>query len=128
MKKMIRNILILVLTAGTFFAGQDASAQKRDDILNAMRDEISRSMKELRLESLERPYYVEYKVEFEESSYISATLGSLVNSETTKSANVTVGIRVGNYKTDNTNFFDFALSFFGSGDDEERFKGRRISP
>ncbi|MDA3842948.1 MAG: metallopeptidase TldD-related protein [Candidatus Kapabacteria bacterium] len=128
MKNMIRNILLLVLTISIFGGIQDASAQKRDDIISAMRDEISRSMKELKLESLERPYYVEYKVEFKESSYISATLGSLVNSETTKTANVTVGIRVGNYKTDNTNFFDFSLSFFGSGDDEERFKGRRISP
>ncbi|MCK5740908.1 MAG: hypothetical protein KAH48_01720 [Chlorobi bacterium] len=128
MKKMIRNILLSALMLGTFLAGHDASAQKKENVLNAMRDEISRSMEELKLESLERPYYVEYKVEFKENSYISATLGSLVNSETTKSANVTVGIRVGNYKTDNTNFFDFALSFFGSGDDEERFKGRRISP
>jgi predicted transcriptional regulator YdeE len=35
-------------------------------------------------------------------------------------------MRVGNEKFDNTNYFDAALGFFGSGDDEESFKNRRI--
>jgi hypothetical protein len=42
------------------------------------------------------------------------------------SAVLTVGIRVGNPKFDNTNFFDVSLGFFGSGDDEESFRNRRI--
>ncbi|MDQ1265343.1 MAG: hypothetical protein QG635_493, partial [Bacteroidota bacterium] len=36
------------------------------------------------------------------------------------------GVRVGNYKFDNTNFFDVSLGFFGSGDDEESFKQRQV--
>ncbi len=97
-----------------------------DDIMNAMRDEIKRSMDELKLENLKRPYFVEYTLSVTHSRQIKSELGAISETADNKYAQLTVGVRVGDYKFDNTNFFDIGLSFFGSGDDEERFKKRNI--
>jgi hypothetical protein len=60
------------------------------------------------------------------SESAKASLGGIINTRKGMSAVLTVGIRVGNPKFDNTNFFDVSLGFFGSGDDEESFRNRRI--
>jgi predicted Zn-dependent protease len=86
----------------------------------AMRDELLRSMKDLRLAHLEQPYFISYQVrEFHEVS-ISASGGSLLTSGENFSRMLTVELRVGDYAFDNTNFFsgpEFAFtrnrSFFG---------------
>lgn len=103
-----------------------AASKHDENILRAMRDEINRSMDKLKLESLQKPYYIEYKITMNPTYSIKSVLGSLVASDWQKNNNLTVGVRVGNYKFDNTNFFDVGLNFFGSGDDEERFASRSI--
>lgn len=115
---------ILILFSLSIF-----SELKADDkeLFRAMRDEIDRSMSELALEGLEKPYFIEYTIKFVEPTVIKARLGSVVQSAQTNNASLTVGIRVGDYQFDNTNFFDIGLSFFGSSDDEERYKKRAIS-
>ena len=127
-KKMIRTISIIVITLFVIIGNSFANITESDkEILRAMEDEISRSMDQLYLESLERPYYIEYKLVVEEPVVIGATLGSIRDFSESKRARLYVQVRVGDYKFDNTNFFDFGLSLFGSGDDEERFAGRQIS-
>ncbi len=70
-----------------------------------MRDELSRSMKDLRLAQLEQPYFISYQVrEFQDVS-ISASSGSLLTSGENFSRMLTVELRVGDYAFDNTNFF-----------------------
>jgi len=101
-------------------------AEQDNAILQAMRDEISRSMNELKLESLKSPYYIEYKVTETDASVIKSTLGTLISSDDFKTSSLTVDVRVGDYEFDNSNFFDVGLSFFGSSDDEERFKRRNL--
>lgn len=104
-----------------------AHALKDEEIFRAMRDELKRNMKELSIESVEKPYYIEYKLSIYNNNDVKASLGSLQESSSQGSARLSVDVRVGSYKFDNTNFFDFSLSFFGSGDDEESFANRRIS-
>ena len=120
MKKIILFFVLFV----SFF--ELSFSQNKDDILRAMRDEIKRTMNELNISSLQKPYYIEYKLVFRNPFTVSSTLGSIVDQSNQKSANLNVGVRVGNYKFDNTNFFDFGMSLFGSGDEEEKFKNRQI--
>lgn len=114
---------ILILLSFIFIY---SSSNAEDFIIKAMKDEISRSIANLKLESLQNPYYIEYTLTFQNSSVLEGKLGSLIDNRNSKYAKLNVSIRVGDYKFDNTNFFDFGLSFFGSGDDEERFNGRLI--
>ncbi len=97
-----------------------------NNIINAMRDEMKRSMEDLSLESLQKPYYIEYTISVKEPKNIQANLGAVTVSADSKAAYLNVAVRVGDYKFDNTNYFDIGLSFFGSSDDEERFKKRLI--
>jgi hypothetical protein len=120
---MKRSIIVIFLLY-VFFG--IANGQDRDEILKAMRDEIGRTMNELNISSLQKPYYLEYKLVIRYPFTVSSSLGCLVDKTDQKSANVSVNLRVGNYKFDNTNFFDFSSAFFGSGDEEERFKSRPI--
>jgi len=120
MKKLITLFLLFTIFIQPGFARTD------DDILQAMRDEISRSLGQLKIESLDKPYYIEYKLIIRRSHIVKALYGSLTESRDIPSAQLNVGVRVGDYKFDNSNFFDFGLSFFGGGDQEESFKHRKI--
>lgn len=115
---------------GLFFvmAVFGAIGLKADDeqIMRAMRDEIDRSIKHLKIENVELPYFIEYRITDKESYNISAGLGALTNSDCDKSVRLTVFVRVGNYTLDNSNFLDFSSFFFGSDDDEESFVSRTI--
>lgn len=112
--------LLTLISTSPLLSRQD------NELLQAMRDEINRSMSELSIESLQKPYYIEYKLTLRDVNVVKSVYGSLVNSSSIKVAQLSVGVRVGDYKFDNTNFFDFGLSFFGSGDEEERFKNRNV--
>lgn len=96
-------------------------------ILKAMRDEMNRTMKELKIENLDKPYYVEYSLSMKQSYETKAKMGALSSSDVDKYARLNVSVRVGDYKLDNTNFLDFSSFFFGSDDDEERFTGRMVA-
>lgn len=120
----IKHILIIAFIALT--ANSSLFSVSDEDILNAMRDEITRSMNNLKLESLQKPYYLEYRLRIRHADKVNASLGKIVESDATDFAQLTVDLRTGDYKFDNTNFFDVGLSFFGSSDDEESFKNRRV--
>lgn len=95
-------------------------------ILEALRDELNRSMNKLRLESVREPYYIEYTLRIRDVYNIKSDYGLLSESNYIRYALLNVGVRVGSYQFDNTNFFDVGLSFFGSSDDEENFRNRQI--
>src|SRR6266436_2458359 len=96
------------------------SAIQETALSRAMRDELSRSKKDLRLAQLELPYFISYQVREVEDAAISASRGSLLARGENRSRMLTVELRVGDYALDNTNFFagpEFAFtrnrSFFG---------------
>lgn len=122
MKKLI--IFFILITNLTAFA--QPFNLNNEIILKAMKDEMKRSMDNLKLDNLEKPYYIAYTLQIKNPSSISAILGSVIDTSSLKYATLTVDLRVGNYKLDNSNFFDVGLGFFGSTDDEEIFKRRRI--
>jgi TldD protein len=77
-------------------------SQEVDPILRAMKDEMDRA-KQLRIVSLDVPYYVEYRIEDTAAFSVAATLGALIGSTKTLSRIPTVNVRVGDYAFDNTN-------------------------
>jgi len=83
------------------------AAAQDDVVMKAMRDELDRSMKQLRLENLNRPYFIAYRVSDQASSTMAAVLGSLTGSEQHHLRLLTVEVRVGDYALDNTNFLSF---------------------
>lgn len=124
MKKIIKFNFILLSLLIIF--SLSAKAINQEEIFRAMQDEITRTLAELHLESLQKPYYVEYTLLIENEYSAKAVLGHIVDSDINQIATISVSVRVGDYKFDNTNFFDFGLNLFGSGDDEERFKNRQV--
>jgi hypothetical protein len=84
-------------------ADPPTSAKTGDVVMDALVDELGRSMK-LQLEDLQSPYFVQYAVEESTSYRISATCGALVSSDDSRSRRLSADVRVGYYDLDNTNF------------------------
>jgi hypothetical protein len=107
-------VLIGLLGAPVAFAqtGNDA-------ILLAMRDELNRS-RNLKVLSLEGPYYIEYSIDDMNGFEVSASLGGLVSVRHNQQRLPEVSVRVGDYKFDNTNYAGSGYHF-GTHYDIERF-------
>ncbi|MFM8473217.1 MAG: metallopeptidase TldD-related protein [Candidatus Kapaibacterium sp.] len=121
--------VVVAVCVGILYPASPASAQPRlpiEELRRALRDEIARSMSELRLAGVASPYYIEYTLRLRQSYTAKASMGSMVSTSSSFTPRLTVGVRVGSPAFDNTNFFDVGLSLFGSSDDEESFRNRRI--
>jgi hypothetical protein len=102
------------------------AARAQDSTLDrAMHDELDRSIRELHLGQLARPYYIAYRVFEEWGLGATATGGSLVSSTANHSRHFDPEVRVGDYAFDNTNFSEFsggvALVSVGGGDEGVSF-------
>lgn len=118
----MRILLIILLIAPLVL-----HSQENDELIfKAMQDELDRSINDLRIDGLEEPYFIEYIITKKDYYHTKATLGAILEDNKESNTFLTVNVRVGDYKFDQTNFFDINLSFFGSSDDEERYKSRKI--
>jgi len=79
-------------------------AAENDVLARAMADELARSMERLRVEGLEAPYFISYKVDDTRALIATAGFGALLSSTPTRSRTLSVELRVGDYRLDNTNF------------------------
>jgi hypothetical protein len=106
MRKMFRRLGICLLAALTLAL----PARAADDVvMKAMRDELDRSMKQLQLEKLEKPYFVAYRVQDRTTLSASATFGALLSGSIARARYLTVQVRVGDYQRDNSNFLAFPM-------------------
>ncbi len=104
------RVLSLALLA-LFAAARPAAAQPspapandNDQTLRAMRDEMNRSRARLQIAGLDKPYYIEYRLLDLEIRSVTASFGALLSSSTTRNRFMNVGVRVGNYHFDSSNF------------------------
>lgn len=89
------------------------AAEAADDVvMRAMRDELARSMKKLQIETLQKPYFVSYRLVEVSGCSTAAAFGALTGNsceaagETqARSRVLSVEVRVGDYARDNTNFY-----------------------
>lgn len=119
MSKCMRKIK-LALTIFFLFVAVilQTFAISHNEILQAMRDELKRSMDSLFIETLPKPYFIEYSLKVTNSYRASALLGSIVDSSQVQKATINVKVRVGDYKLDNSNFVDLSFSFLFGGFEE----------
>jgi predicted Zn-dependent protease len=124
---MIRRVRSAALLAGVFLgamsaAGAQGAAQTpgNDAIMRAMRDELARSIQQLRLDTLQKPYFIAYRVTESDGQGASGQLGSLVGTGVGRGSRFfQVEMRVGDYAFDNTNYFGAGFmpsAFVGFGE------------
>ena len=113
--------LALSLAGAAIAAGLVVSAQApaADPVLQSMHDEMERS-RQLIVSDLEKPYFVEYLLDEADTLDVGATLGGIVTERRDQFRNLTVHVRVGDYKFDNTDYVGSAFPF-GTRYDLERF-------
>jgi predicted Zn-dependent protease len=95
---------LLGACGAAFAASNSASA---DVVLRALRDEMERSKAKLKLDNVDAPYFIEYRVTDVDSLEASATFGALHSQQRTRARLLRVVVRIGDYTQD---------SFYGSGE------------
>jgi tetratricopeptide (TPR) repeat protein len=100
------------ILAAAFLLPAFVQAQDNAD-LRAMEDELARTMSQVQLQGMDKPYFAAYRMDDIRMSTISALLGSLTQDSPTRMRFVGVEIRVGDPSLDNTNFFSTRI--FGAG-------------
>ena len=103
---MTRLARLGVFIAGLLVVSSWLPAPQAQDspILAAMRDELKRSMAELRLKDEPAPYYIDYEVTDVSTLRVAARLGSVLDDTVTHSRTLQVDVRVGDYAFDSSRF------------------------
>jgi hypothetical protein len=109
---LLLSAFCLLLSAFCLLVSDPARAQD-DVVLRAMRDELARSMQQLQLEKLEKPYFIAYRVQEEDTADVTASFGAVIESVSNRNRFLAVEVRVGSPKLDNTNFL--SVSFLNRG-------------
>jgi len=79
------------LLLSVFAAAGPPRAQAQDDVvMKAMHDELDRSIRQLHLENLDKPYFISYRVIDSDSTNVSASFGALNSSHQGRSAILTL--------------------------------------
>jgi len=102
MKKIaFRSILTFILFLTYPLANL---AQVNDVIMSAMQDEMTRSIKKLKLNGHDGPYFVSYRLTEYGTKRIVASYGALNENTFYRWRNLKVDVREGNYHLDSSNF------------------------
>ena len=122
MQRITITIIASLVTAALFTpawaeapTGIDA-ALKQDVVLRALVDELDRNFTGLKLEDLERPYFIEYALADATGFSVSAVLGAVTDDSDYRARQLRATVRVGSYELDNTNFMGGGRGFpYGRG-------------
>ena len=104
-----------VVLAGAATWTRAADPAKDSVVLRAMHDELERS-RNLKIVSLDTPYFIQYTLEDGDNFMATATLGGLVSAERIRFRIPGVQVRVGDYKFDNSNFIGTGQLYGGRYD------------
>ena len=77
-------------------------AAKSDPLLNAMREELDRERELLLLPGMQRPYFIEYRLDDFQSYEALANYGALTREEQNHQRVVRVTVRIGDYASDSS--------------------------
>jgi predicted Zn-dependent protease len=86
-----------------------------------MENELKRSMENLQLEGHENPYFLSYHITDQTYITIEGSLGTITQSDESRSRNLSVNLRVGSHKLDNSGVEEPRWEY-----DEEKWRYRNI--
>jgi len=98
----------ILLLAVLLIFQSDMHAQ-RNVILSAMKDELARSVNQLKLEGEAGPYYVSYLLQDSYTLGIMADSGAIIANSDDRGRMLRTDLRVGSYTQDNSNFLSLNL-------------------
>ena len=100
----MRNVRVIVSAFVAVLASSSVLGQSDDIIIEALNDELERSMNELQLEDAPKPYFIGYTV-FDNTQYTeSFFVGTSVRDDAVRARTLRVEVRVGSYELDNRNY------------------------
>lgn len=104
------SVLVLALLPVVVHGDEDA-------LMQAMRAELARSVAELQMEDMDKPYFVAYTIRDTEQLTAAASFGALLPGSKGRTRGLSVEVRVGDASFDNTNFRSMSAfsSSFGGG-------------
>lgn len=86
------------------FARPAVAQNDNDHTLEAMQDEMNRSVARLQVPGQQKPFYIEYRILDLDIRSITASFGTLLSSTHTRVRQMDVNVRVGDYQLDSSNF------------------------
>ena len=91
-----------------------AAAHAQDDVpMRAMKDELARTLSQMQLQKMDKPYFVAYRMDDLNRTTVSAMLGSVTEQQPSRLRLIGVEVRVGDYTLDNSNYM--SLRTLGGG-------------
>ncbi len=99
-----RILLLLAAVTGLRMAAvaESAPSSVKDPLLRAMSEELNREREQLVLPGMQRPYFIEYRLEDIHSYEIVANYGALTGETENHQRVVRVELRIGDYKVDSS--------------------------
>jgi len=84
--------------------------------MRAMKDEMARTLSQLQLQKMDKPYFLAYRIDDMNRTAVAATLGSVTEEQPTRMRLLGVEVRVGDYALDNSNYVSLrGLASGGAG-------------
>lgn len=107
---MRSNLIVAMIFLAGWAAAQD------DVAMQAMKDELARSMSQMQLQKMDKPYFLAYRLDDLRHTTVSAMLGSVTEEQPLHMRLAGVEVRVGDYALDNSNYVSLRnLGGLGAG-------------
>lgn len=112
-----------MLEALLIMAALEAGSPGESDlIMQAMTDELNRSMQSLKLENQPSPYYIRYLLRETDVFHVETSQGALIAKHRTQSRDLDIDLRVGSYKLDSSEEFQRTFSGVTIDDDYDAIR------
>jgi hypothetical protein len=113
------GLLAVCLSASAQTATQPTrAAAEKDPVLKAMLEELDRSKSQLQLQGLEKPFFIQYRIEDVDDFTTRSAFGASVHSQRSHQRIAFITVRVGDNKTDSSSGRnDGALAMVNLDDD-----------
>ncbi|MFZ5443259.1 MAG: TldD/PmbA family protein [Myxococcota bacterium] len=107
---------MLALTLASLLLAGKPPPDPRQDLLDAMVEELSRNQAELKLRENRGPYFISYQLKDYDTRSLVARYGAIFQDDTSRDRKLSVDVRVGDYAFDSsiTDELDFSLSMKGT--------------
>jgi TldD protein len=104
LRRTVVRLALLVAAFALAFVRPAAAQNDNDHTLEAMQDEMNRSVARLQLDSQQKPYYIEYRILDVDVRSITASFGTLFSSTHQRNRFMAVNVRVGTPQLDSSDF------------------------